>query len=112
MHVLITALASEENDDNGVTNYWPMLVQKKVQKLIPALYDHVFCLVRKTSEANGKLDVKRYLVCDQINGWHGKTRDPHRRLAAFEECDDVTELLRRVYMTEAQFKKHQQGVSK
>ena len=112
MHVLITALASEEQDDNGVTNYWPMLVQKKVQKLIPALYDHVFCLVRKTSETNGKLDVKRYLVCDQINGWHGKTRDPHRRLAAFEECDDVTELLRRIYMTEAQFKKHQQGVSK
>lgn len=49
-NVLITCLAAEENDDNGVTQYWPMLVQKKVQKLAPALYDHVFCLVRKTQE--------------------------------------------------------------
>lgn len=107
MHVLITALAAEENDDNGVTNYWPMMVQKKVQKLIPALYDNVFCLVRKTSEQSGKVAVHRYLVCDHVNGWHGKTRDPHRRLAPFEECDDVTDLITRIYMTDEEFKNFQ-----
>tara|TARA_R110002096_G_scaffold329325_1_gene523450 strand:- start:874 stop:1665 length:792 start_codon:yes stop_codon:yes gene_type:complete len=106
MHVLITALAAEETDDNGTTNYWPMMVQKKVQKLIPALYDNVFCLVRKTSEQNGKMAVRRYLVTDQVNGWHGKTRDPHRRLAPFEECDDVTDLIERIYMTDAEFAKY------
>ena len=105
MHVLITALAAEEDDDNGMTNYWPMMVQKKVQKLIPALYDNVFALVRKTSDQNGKIAVRRYLVCDQVNGWHGKTRDPHRRLQPFEECDDITVLLERIYMSEEQWNK-------
>lgn len=106
MHVLITALAADETDDNGSVNYWPMMVQKKVQKLIPALYDNVFALVRKTSEQNGKLTVRRYLVCDQVNGWHGKSRDPHRRLKPFEEVDDVTELLSRIYMSDAEYKQY------
>ena len=81
------------------------MVQKKVQKLIPALYDNVFALVRKTSDQNGKIAVRRYLVCDQVNGWHGKTRDPHRRLQPFEECDDITVLLERIYMSEEQWNK-------
>lgn len=105
MHVLLTSLAAEENDDNGVTQYWPMLVQKKVQKLVPALFDHVFCLVTATAEANGTVDVTRKLVTQQVHGWHGKTRDPHRRLNAVENTSDVTELLERVYMTEEQYQK-------
>lgn len=109
MHVLITALAADETDDNGATHYWPMMVQKKVQKLIPALYDNVFALIRKTSEQNGKITVRRYLACDQVNGWHGKTRDPHRRLSPFEEVDDVTELLTRIYMTDAEHKSITKG---
>lgn len=103
MHVVITALAAEETDDNGVVNFWPMLVQKKVQKLIPALYDHVFCLVRKTTENNGKIDVRRYIITEQVHGWHGKSRDPYRRLSATENTDDVTELLERIYMTQEQY---------
>ena len=103
-HVLITCLATEETDDNGQTHYWPMLVQNKVQKMIPALYDHVFCLIRATSTGDdGSAKVKRYLVTDEVRGWHGKTRDPHRRLKPVEDCDDVTELLRRVYMTQAEY---------
>ena len=47
MHVLMTALASEEQDDNGVTNYWPSFVQKKIQKNAPALFDHVFVCYAK-----------------------------------------------------------------
>ena len=103
MHVVITALAAEETDDNGVVNFWPMLVQKKVQKLIPALYDHVFCLVRKTTENNGKIDVRRYIITEQVHGWHGKSRDPYRRLSPTENTDDVTELLERIYMTQEQY---------
>ena len=103
-HVLITCLATEEQDDNGQTHYWPMLVQNKVQKMVPALYDHVFCLVQATQDnGEGKTKVKRFLVTDNVNGWHGKTRDPHRRLQPYEDCDDVTELLRRVYMTPAEY---------
>jgi len=109
MHVLITALAVEESDDNGVTNYWPSLVQKKIQKGAPALFDHVFCLLRKTSEQNGKVDVKRYIVTDEVRGWHGKARDAHRRLSPIEDVDDVTELLRRIYMSEEQFDQYKRS---
>jgi len=112
-NVLITCLAAEENDDNGVTQYWPMLVQKKVQKLAPALYDHVFCLVRKTQEEEGRLKVTRHLITDNVHGWHGKSRDPHRRLKPVENTDKVTDLLARIYMTEDEFKTTQkEGVSK
>ena len=104
MHVVVTALAAEETDDNGKTQYWPMLVQKKVQKLTPALFDHVFCLVRKTSEQNGKMEVQRRLLTDQVHGWQGKSRDPNRRLAPIESADDITELLHRISMSEDEFK--------
>ena len=107
MHVLITALAVEESDDNGVTNYWPSLVQKKIQKGAPALFDHVFCLLRKTQEQGGKVDVKRFIVTDEVRGWHGKARDAHRRLSPIEDTDDVTDLLKRIYMTEDQFADYQ-----
>lgn len=109
MHVLITALAAEEADDNGVINFWPMLVQKKVQKLVPALYDHVFCLVRKTSEEDGKLKVRRSIITEQVHGWHGKSRDPHRRLNPVEATDDVTELLKRIYMTQEEYEAYKKG---
>ena len=107
MNVLITCLAAEEADDNGVTQYWPMLVQKKVQKLTPALYDHVFCLVRNTTEENGRLKVSRHLITDQVHGWNGKSRDAHRRLQPIEDTSNVTSLLKKVYMTEDEVKSSQ-----
>jgi len=105
VHVLITALAAEETDDNGKVNFWPMMVQKKVQKLAPALYDNVFCLVRQTSDNDGKLDVVRYVVTDQVKGWHGKSRDPYRRLSPLENTDNITTLLKKISMSEEAYKK-------
>lgn len=107
LHVVITALATEEQDDNGRVQFWPMLVQKKVQKLIPALYDHVFCLVRKAEEKDGAIHASRLLITDQMAGWQGKTRDPNRRLSAIERTDDVTELLERINMPRDEWLKTQ-----
>ena len=55
------------------------------------------CGVRKT-ETNDKgiPKVKRYIVTDEVSGWHGKVRDPLGTLKAFEEVNDVTELLNRM----------------
>jgi hypothetical protein len=50
--------------------------------------------VRVTEKSdNGHPRVRRYIVTDEISGWHGKARDPRNTLKAFEECDNVTELL-------------------
>ena len=97
LHVYVSCLAKEENDDNGSTQYWPLVKGSAVGKHIPALFDHVFCGVRVTEKnEQGMPKVKRYFVTDEVSGWHGKVRDPLHRLQPFEQCEDVTELLTRM----------------
>jgi hypothetical protein len=103
IHVLITCLQKEENNDNGGIDYYPMVIQSKVAKLLPALYDHVFCLVRKTVTQGENVRVKRFIVTDNVNGHQGKTRDPFRRLRPVEDQDDVTALLNIIQMSKADY---------
>jgi len=112
-HVYITCLAKEEKDANDVTQYWPMLPGQAVGKKVPALFDHVMCGVRTTkTDDKGNPRVKRYVVTDEVSGWHGKTRDPRKRVNAIEECDDITELFSRMMMTDADFKNFKKSGAK
>ena len=68
-----------------------------MSKHVPALFDHVLCGVRITdTNDQGKPKVQRYIVTDEVSGWHGKTRDPRNRLKPYEKSDDITELLTRM----------------
>ena len=97
VNVFVTCLAKEEEDGNGVTQYWPHVKGSAVAKQIPAIFDHVFAGIRTTENAEGgPPKVVRHFATDEVSGWHGKTRDPQRKLAAIEKCDDVTELLARM----------------
>lgn len=96
IHTIVTALAAEETDDNGQTHFYPMLHQKSKQKKYAGDFDLVCGMVTKTAEQDGKVSLKRYLICDQVHGWHGKNRDPHRRIKAVETVNDVTELVERL----------------
>ncbi len=97
IHVYVSCLAKEEKDANDVTHFWPMLKGSGVAKQVPALFDHVLCGVRRTdTDDKGLPKVKRYIVTDEVSGWHGKTRDPKGVLKPFEQVDDVTELLARM----------------
>ena len=101
LHVYVTCLAKEEKDANDVTHYWPMVKGASVAKQVPALFDHVLCGVRRTeTNDKGLPKVKRYIVTDEVSGWHGKTRDPKGVLKPFEKVDDVTELLTRMATAE------------
>lgn len=97
-HVLVTCLAKEEDDANGVTQFWPMIKGKGVSKQLPGLFDHVLCGVRvsEPSEDRKPPKVRRFIVSDEVAGWHGKVRDPHRRIKPYERCDDITALLERM----------------
>ena len=100
VHVYVTALAKEEKDANDVTQYWPMLPGAAVGKKVPALFDHVMCGVRVTEvDQNGRPRVKRYIATDEVSGWHGKARDPRGRLEAYEACDNITSLFKKMSMT-------------
>ena len=80
-----------------MTHYWPLVKGASVSKHVPALFDHVLCGVRVTdTNDQGKPKVSRYIVTDEVSGWHGKTRDPRNRLKAYELCSDVTDLLDRM----------------
>jgi hypothetical protein len=106
VHVYVTSLAKEEADPNGVTQYWLSVQGGKLGKQIPALFDHVFGGVRTTEVAEGgQPKVRRWLATEEVSGWHGKVRDPQRRLDAIEKCDDVTEMLTRMSETKEQFDK-------
>lgn len=94
LHVYVTCLAKEENDDNGVTHYWPLVKGSGVSKQVPALFDHVLCGVRKTEKADdGTTRVQRFIVTAEVNGWHGKMRDPRGILKPVERTDNITNLL-------------------
>lgn len=104
VHVFVTCLAKEEKDANDVTQYWPLVKGTAVSKHVPAIFDHVLCGVRTTEKNDrGVPKVKRYVVTDEVSGWHGKVRDPRGRLKAYEPCDDVTDLLERMAMSDAAF---------
>lgn len=104
LHVYVSCLAKEETDANGVTHFWPMVKGQAVSKQIPAIFDHVLCGVRKSEiDQTGVPRVKRYIVTDEISGWHGKVRDPLRRVKPWEECSDITTLLHRMTMPAEEF---------
>jgi hypothetical protein len=100
MHVLMTCLAAEEDDDNGRTNYWPLVKGSKVSKQIPGLYDHVWAGIRTTSGDPSDPKIIRHIITEEVHGWHGKSRDPHRRLKPVEETGNIVDLLLKIDMPE------------
>lgn len=106
MHVIVTALAKEESNDNGETDYWPMLKGAQVQKQLPGIFDCVLCGVRVTEKLpSGEMKVRRMIVTDEVKGWHGKVRDEKRRLQSVERTDNVAELLERMDMADDDYAK-------
>jgi hypothetical protein len=96
LEVYATCLAKEEKNDNDEVEYWPMVMQTKVAKKLPALFDHVFCGLRSTDESGSDVVIRRHIITDEVRGWHGKTRDPRNRLKPVEACGNVVELLKRM----------------
>jgi len=93
IHVYVTCLAKEEADHNGVNHYWPNVEGRAVGKQIPAIFDHVFCGVRSTDKSDNTVKVTRHIITEEVDGWHGKVRDPLNALAPREKVSDITELL-------------------
>lgn len=107
-HVVVTALAKEESNDNGEVEYWPMVKGSAVQKQLPGIFDCVLCGVRTTKmEANGTTKIRRLIVTDEYKGWHGKVRDEKRRLKSVEEVADITTLFVKMDMSDEDFAKIQ-----
>lgn len=103
MHVLVTALAKEGEDDNGAADYWPAIKGQTAQKQIPGIFDNVFGGVRVTSGDRTAPQVERYIVTDEVRGWHGKVRDPSKRLQPVEKCSDITKLFERMEMPQSNY---------
>lgn len=104
MHVFVTCLAGEEKDHNDQTHFWPHVKGQKVSKQVPAIFDHVLCGVRGTErDDKGTPRVRRYVITDEVDGWHGKVRDPRGRLRPTEAVDDVTELLARMSLSDEEW---------
>tara|TARA_R100001440_G_scaffold12409_1_gene21825 strand:- start:5721 stop:6476 length:756 start_codon:yes stop_codon:yes gene_type:complete len=98
MHVLVTCLAKEENTPNGTVEYWPLVKGNAVAKHVPALFDYVFAgskIVDPGKDGTAPR-VRRLVITDEINGYHGKARDPRGVLKPVEECSNITTLLDRL----------------
>jgi len=106
MHVLVTALAKETQDEEGENQYWPMVAGKQVQQQLPGIFDCVFCGIRTTTgNASKGMKVERFIVTDEVRGWHGKVRDENRRLKSVESESDLTKLFARMDMSDEDFNK-------
>lgn len=106
-HVFVTCLAKGEKNENDELEHWPAVQQRAVAESVPGLFDHVFCGVRQTIQdpATGTTKVRRLVITDEVNGWHGKARDPRRRLKPIEEGVNIVELLDRMAMDDDEFEK-------
>lgn len=94
-HVAVTCLLKEEQDDNGVMNYWPMVAGNAVQKQLTGIFDNVLVGARKTEVVGDERIIHRYIITDEVGGYHGKVRDEARVIKAVERMDDVAALLKR-----------------
>ncbi len=111
-HVLVTCLLKDEEDDNGRINWWPQVSGKAVAKQIPALFDHVLCGVREThTHDDGSVEVKRLIYCDEVNGYHGKIRDPRQRVPAVVHDSNVARLIKALHANDEDFNEWLEEVS-
>lgn len=101
-HVIVSALAKEAENDEGAHEIWPSVQGNKVQMQIPGIFDNVLCGVRvNVKGADKSVEVKRYIITDEVKGWHGKVRDEKKVIKAIEETADVTDILRKLEKAEA-----------
>lgn len=111
MHVIVTCLAKEGEDENGNKDHWPMVKGKQVQQQLPGIFDCVLCGLKRVdtadlSGAGGQPKTVHYIVTDEFRGWHGKVRDEKRRLKAVERESDITKLFDRMEMADDDYEKH------
>jgi len=96
-HVVVTCLAKEESDNNGATHYWPQVQGSKQGKKIPAIFDNVFCGAKTpVKSSDGPPTIQRVIYTDEINGWHGKVRDPYGAARPVEETANIVEIIKRI----------------
>lgn len=91
-HVVVSSLVKTESNDNGETNYWPLIKGQQTQRQVPGALDHVWFMVRVSDGDRTNPTVRRYIVTDESRGYMAKTRDPRRRLKTVEESGNITEL--------------------
>jgi len=104
-HVLVTCLAKDEEDDNGRVSFWPDVHGKAVSKQLPALFDHVFAGHRYTETVeDGSVVVHRRLYADEVYGYHGKVRDPLRRIPPVINTSNVADVVSAIHMSSSDFK--------
>ena len=82
-----------------------MVAGKATTQQLPGIFDCVFCGVRVSQEVDGRQQVLRYTITDEVRGWHGKVRDEYRRLKPVEKTGNIVELLKRLDMSEDDYNK-------
>ncbi len=111
MHVIVTALAKEGEDENGNKEYWPMVKGKQVQTQLPGIFDCVLCGIKRsqtqTDQATNESLVKtqHYIVTDTVSGWRAKVRDEKRRLKPVEIGGDITKLFDKMDAPDSEYEK-------
>jgi hypothetical protein len=97
-HVLMTSLANETTDDNGMVEYLPAVQGNKIARLLPGMFDNVLCGMRTTENdpATGRPRIQRKFVTDEVHGWRGKVRDPYGRIEIVEETSNICDILKKI----------------
>lgn len=97
VHVVVTSLVKESETDEGKKDYWPSIKGSAVSKQLCGIFDHVLCGVRKTSMVkvgeSEEVRVTRWIVTDEVHGWHGKIRNPHGHVPPILKTGDITTVL-------------------
>jgi hypothetical protein len=119
MHTVLTALATAQQNDDGGQDFMPMLHQRSKSERYNGLADVVACLIQKSETTTdkatnkSKTSLKRLTMTSKIDGWHGKKRDPLKRVPTIIEGTDVAAIVKRLTLTNEQFEQAKaKGINK
>ena len=99
-HVIVTALAKQNESDDGDKQYVPLIQGNAVQAQIPGIFDNVFCgAFLPVKGSDGKVKLERRIITSAYAGWQGKVRDESGTVLAVEETGDITTILAKLDIT-------------
>lgn len=95
--VIVTALVKEDTDSDGRVIYLPLVKGQAIQRQIPGIFDNVFALIKKEKRLpDGKAEVHRFVVTDEVHGYPSKYRSATVRLEPVEQGGDITQLFKKM----------------
>ena len=96
-HVVLSALSVESDNEDGAREVYPNVQGAKMRSQLMGIFDNVLAGVKVSVKGeDGKVSIKRYVITDDIRGYHAKVRDEKRRVLPIEDTASIVDVLSKI----------------